>query len=133
MPNNPFNANLEILPSNPFHEWESYNEDHSIPLNVLPNNCTNEDVEKNNIPKNPINDNLEIFPSNPFYGRISNNENYHFIPTSLNASRDNRVDENGQENFVESSRTKKVFRKGKSFFKRLRTDERHGFTYKRFN
>ncbi|GFQ69340.1 hypothetical protein TNCT_497171 [Trichonephila clavata] len=181
MINNHNNQNLEILPSNPFYEMSSYNEGYqftTIPLNTSTGNYTEEDVKENNMLNYP---NLEILPSNPFYEMSSYNEDYQFthIPlntstgnytdevvkekympnnasleilstnpfyefyqrgsnnddlssTPLNASPDNRTDENVQENSIVSFRKKNFFRKVKSFFKELRNHNCNGFTYERF-
>ncbi|GFR16022.1 hypothetical protein TNCT_390851 [Trichonephila clavata] len=99
-----------------------------IPLNALPCNSADEDVQDNNIPNN---EKLEILPSNPFYEMGSRNENY-FIPILLNAAPCNSADEDAQENAVDFSKKKNVLKKVKSFFKKLRTDNSDGFKYKRF-
>ncbi|GFR23160.1 hypothetical protein TNCT_128021 [Trichonephila clavata] len=61
-----FNSNSEILPSNPFHERGSFNENYHffpIPFDASPCNPADEDMKENNMPNNM---NLEILPSNPF-------------------------------------------------------------------
>ncbi|GFY67286.1 hypothetical protein TNIN_382011 [Trichonephila inaurata madagascariensis] len=129
MSNNPYNTNLEILPSNPLYVKKSCNEDHHynpMPSSALPGNFTYEDVKENNM---PINTNVEILPTNPFYEKGSYNDDT-FIPLPLNASRDNHTDEKRQENAVDSSRKINVFREVKSFFKKLRNDNCNGFKYK---
>ncbi|GFQ94789.1 hypothetical protein TNCT_85501 [Trichonephila clavata] len=126
MPNNP---NLEILPSNPFYEMSSYYEGYQftpIPSNTSTGNYTDEDVKENNMLNNV---NLEILPSNPFYER--DRENYS-IPISVNTSPSNHMNEDVQENAVDFSRKKNVFKKMKSFFKKLRNDNCNGFAYKKF-
>ncbi|GFS52892.1 hypothetical protein TNIN_50171 [Trichonephila inaurata madagascariensis] len=102
-----------------------------IPLNASPCNSADEDVKDNTMPNNSKYANLEILPSNPFYEMGSYKENY-FIPTPLKASSDNRTDEEGQEDAVDFSKKKNVFKKVKSFFKKLRTDNCNGFMYRRF-
>ncbi|GFQ86748.1 hypothetical protein TNCT_390731 [Trichonephila clavata] len=127
------NSNLEILPSNPFYQMSSYNEDYQFtPMHLYTStgNSTDEDVKEKYMPNNA---NLEILSTNPFYEfyqRGSYNDD--FIPTPLNASPDSRTDENVQENAIVSSRKKNVFRKVKSFFKKLRKHNCNGFTYERF-
>ncbi|GFQ66724.1 hypothetical protein TNCT_576411 [Trichonephila clavata] len=127
------NPNLEILPSNPFYEMSSYNEGYQftpIPLNTSTGNYTDEDVKEIYMPNNA---NLEILSTNPFYEFYQKGSyNDDFFPTPLNASPDNRTDENVQENAIVSSRKKNVFRKVKSFFKKLRNHNCNGFTYERF-
>ncbi|GFR13161.1 hypothetical protein TNCT_484001 [Trichonephila clavata] len=94
-----FNSNSEILPSIPFYERISYNEDYhynQISLNASPCNSTDEDVQDNIIPNN---EKLEILPSNPFYGMGSRNENY-FIPIPLSTSSCNSADEDVQDNNI---------------------------------
>ncbi|GFR10899.1 hypothetical protein TNCT_482861 [Trichonephila clavata] len=135
MPNSPNYANLEILPTNPFYERVSYSEEYHlnpIPLNASPDNYTDEDVQENGMPNSTNYANLEILPTNPFYERASYSEDYHMNPIPLSASPENRTDEDVQENAVDSSRKKKVFRKVISFFKKLRNDNCNGFAYKRF-
>ncbi|GFQ93102.1 hypothetical protein TNCT_618351 [Trichonephila clavata] len=126
----PNNEKLEILPSNPFYGMGSRNENYFIPISLSASTCNSadEDVQDNNIPNN---EKLEILPSNPFYEMGSRNEN-NFIPIPLNASPCNSADEDAQENAVDSIKKKNVLRKVKSFFKKLRTDNSDGFTYKRF-
>ncbi|GFR13128.1 hypothetical protein TNCT_550431 [Trichonephila clavata] len=118
--NIPNNMNLEILPSNPFYEMGSRNENYFIPtpLNASPCNSADEDEQGHNIPKN---EKLEILPNNPFYEMLSSNENY-LIPIALKASPCNSADEDEQENAIDSSKKKNVFRKVKSFFKKLRAE-----------
>ncbi|GFQ76017.1 hypothetical protein TNCT_427141 [Trichonephila clavata] len=135
MPNSLNNANLEILPTNPFYEMASYSEGYHlnpIPSNASSGNYTGEDFQENNMPNSPNNANLEILPTNPFYERVSYSEDYHLNPIPSNTSPDNRTDEDLQENAVDSSRKEKVFRKVKSFFKKLRNGNCNGFAYKRF-
>ncbi|GFR27129.1 hypothetical protein TNCT_475981 [Trichonephila clavata] len=126
----PNNEKLEILPSNPFYEMVSRNENYfiPIPLNVSPCNSTDENVQDNNITNN---EKWQILRNNPFYEMGSRNEN-NFIPIPLNASPCNSADEDAQGNVVNSSKKKNVLRKLKSFFKKLRTNNSDGFTYKRF-
>ncbi|GFR04762.1 hypothetical protein TNCT_193511 [Trichonephila clavata] len=133
MLNNHNNPNLEILPSNPFYEMSSYNEGYQFtPISSITStgNYTDEDAKENNMPNFA---NLKILSTNPFYEfyqRGSYNDD--FIPSPLNAPPDNRTDENVQENTIVSSRKKNVFRKVKSFLKKLRNDHCKGFTYERF-
>ncbi|GFQ94435.1 hypothetical protein TNCT_503821 [Trichonephila clavata] len=135
MPNSLNDANLEILPTNPFYERASYSEDYHflpIPSNASLDNFTDEDVQENDMPNSHYDANLEILRTNPFYERASYCEGYNLNPIPLNASPNNHTDEDMQENTVDSSRKNKVFRKVKSFFKRLRKDNFNGFAYKRF-
>ncbi|GFQ71409.1 hypothetical protein TNCT_410131, partial [Trichonephila clavata] len=94
-----FNSNSEILPSNPFYEKGSFNENyHFFPIrfDASPCNSADEEVQDNNTPND---EKLEILPSNPFYEMGSRNENY-FIPIPLNASPCNSADEDGQDNNI---------------------------------
>ncbi|GFR15220.1 hypothetical protein TNCT_536591 [Trichonephila clavata] len=93
------NSNSEILPSNPFYERGSFNENYHffpIPSDASPYNPAEEDMKVNNIPNN---EKLEILPSNPFYEMGSHNENY-FIPIPLNTSPCNFADEDMKVNNI---------------------------------
>ncbi|GFQ87931.1 hypothetical protein TNCT_84551 [Trichonephila clavata] len=135
MLNNHNNPNLEILPSNPFYEMSSYNEGYQFtPISSITStgSFTDEDIEENNMSNNPNRAKLKILPNNPFYERGSCSGSYHFIPNSVNTSPGNCPNENVQETTVDFSRKKNVFKKVKSFFKKLRNDNCSGFAYKRF-
>ncbi|GFR07226.1 hypothetical protein TNCT_572741 [Trichonephila clavata] len=56
----------------------------------------------------------------------------HFLPVATDSSSNNLTDEEDEENVVASSPKKNVFKKMKSFFKKVRTDCRNCFSYKRF-
>ncbi|GFU56696.1 hypothetical protein TNCV_1822271 [Trichonephila clavipes] len=82
------------------------------------------------------NPNFEFFENRPY------NEDCHFYPISTNASKeDNEVskenveyhtDEEVEENTVDSSQKKNIFRKMKSLFKNARKDKCIGVSYQRF-
>ncbi|GFU44395.1 hypothetical protein TNCV_1505331 [Trichonephila clavipes] len=96
-----FYSNSEILPSNPFYDRGSYNENfHFIPIPDTPDNHTDEDAKQNDTLNNHHNANLEILPSNPFYERGFYDEVYHFTPIPLNSPMGNYTEEDEKENNV---------------------------------
>ncbi|GFQ65582.1 hypothetical protein TNCT_638061 [Trichonephila clavata] len=104
-----FNSHSEILPSNPFYERGSFNENYHffpIPFDATPCNPADEDRKENNMPNNM---NLEILPSNPFYEMIALNEDYHYNPIFLNASPYNSADEDVQDNNIPNNEKLEIF------------------------
>ncbi|GFT94871.1 hypothetical protein TNCV_1471801 [Trichonephila clavipes] len=80
-----FYSNSEILPSNPFYDRGSYNENyHFIPIPDTSDNPTNEDAKQNDTLNNHHNANLQILPSNPFYEMLNNhnNDNLEILPSN---------------------------------------------------
>ncbi|GFR04926.1 hypothetical protein TNCT_464401 [Trichonephila clavata] len=90
---------------------------------------------------------IDIFNSNPTVSHnnplenLSYNEACHFYPISTNASKEDEgaeenvyydTEEDVKENIVDSSQKKNIFRKMKSFFKKVRKDKRIGVSYQKF-
>ncbi|GFY72279.1 hypothetical protein TNIN_483651 [Trichonephila inaurata madagascariensis] len=69
-------------------------------------------------------------PNVKFFENRSYNEACHFYPIPTNVSKED--DEDVEENIVDSSQKKNIFRKMKSFFKKAQTDKCIGVSYQRF-
>ncbi|GFY41974.1 hypothetical protein TNIN_313031 [Trichonephila inaurata madagascariensis] len=72
---------------------------------------------------------LHNHTSNELFENRSYNEACHFYPISTNVSSE---DEDIEDNTVNSSQKKNIFRKIESFFKKVRNGKRIGVSYQRF-
>ncbi|GFR23961.1 hypothetical protein TNCT_321881 [Trichonephila clavata] len=87
-----------------------------------------EDKELNDI----FNSNSASPSNNPNFETGYFNEAFHFTPTPTVTSLDISTDENVNLMCVDSSQRKNVFKKMKSFFKKVVTHKRNDFSYRRF-
>ncbi|GFX21893.1 hypothetical protein TNCV_2311711 [Trichonephila clavipes] len=137
------NSNSISSSNNPNFVLRSYNDDyHFKPVSedTLPVNSTNENeiIDNANLEreekkqKNVFNSNSASTPNIRNLVTGYYNEGFKFTPTPTVKSPDTPTEENANENTVDSSQRKSVFKKMKSFFKKVVTRKRNSFSYKRF-
>ncbi|GFR28541.1 hypothetical protein TNCT_588641 [Trichonephila clavata] len=138
-----FNSSSSPLSNTSNIERGSYNEAFHfkhIPADASPNIHTD---ENSNVPNSDFEEeqkklvDVSNSSSVPLYN-ASNiemgfyNKAFHFTLNPTDSSTNNSTDKIARENAVDSFKKKNVFKKMKSFFKKIVTQKRHGFSYKRF-
>ncbi|GFY51463.1 hypothetical protein TNIN_356231 [Trichonephila inaurata madagascariensis] len=94
---------------------------------------TDEDEKENTVDYHTNEDVKEIISNYHIdEDKKENVVSYHIDEEVKEITADHHANKDGEENIVDSSQTKIIFRKMKSFYKKVRKDKRIGISYQRF-